>query len=297
MRDFILKGLRPDRLISCHVVHPFLKRMRAETKGIPILMYHSVSWRQDGHAIPYFETNTYPDVFESHIRYLVENGYDVVALDSISDGGLANSKGKPVAITFDDGYEDFYFNAFPILRKYSVPATMFLPTSYIGESRGHFNGRSCLVLDEVRKLADGHVSFGSHSHSHLELKDRSVEFLYDELKVSKEIIENTTGLPVNSFSYPYAFPEARKSFVMRLQDTLKELGFRIGVTTRIGMNTVDSNPLALKRIPVNSFDDHLIFAAKLDGAYDWLNPLQTSFKHLKEFYNSLSSFRMSGTSL
>ncbi len=281
MIDTVLNWLRPDRLLSCFFVHPLLRNLNGK-RALPILMYHSISREQGKRVIPYFETNIYPSVFEEHIRFLATNGYQPVALESLLDGGSKIPDGKCVAITFDDGYQDFYTNAFPVLKKYEMPATVFLPTAYIGSTRKKFKGRPCLNWHEVRELSENKISFGSHSHSHTELKNISPGALEQELRISKEIIEDKVGLPVKSFSYPYAFPETRKVFVELLKSVLTHLGFEIGVTTRIGLNSPGCNLLTMKRLPVNSYDDPTLFSAKIDGAYDWLNPLQTVLKRLKD---------------
>ena len=281
MKNLILNGFRPDRFISCHVVHPVLKMLNVSV-GVPILMYHSISWDPGGYRIQYFETNTFPSIFEEHMRFLAAEGYKPVGLECLLATDTEKTGSKPVVITFDDGYLDFYRNAFPILKRYGATATVFLPTGYIGISRSLFHGRPCLVRDEVRELSQNGISFGSHSHSHGELKNLSRKGMEDELRISKEIIENMTGMPVDSFSYPYAFPQAQKDFVRLYRAALIDAGYKFGVTTRIGLNSRDSDFLTLKRIPASSHDDPLLFAAKLEGAYDWLHFLQTLFKKSRE---------------
>ena len=245
-------------------------------------MYHSISWENAGHRIPYFETNTFPPVFEEHIRFLADNGYKTVGLEDLLAAGMEKTGSKYVVITFDDGYLDFYRHAFPILSKYRATATVFLPTGYISTPRKMFKQRPCMDWNEIAELSRNGISFGSHSHSHPELKNVSPKALEDELRISKEIIEGMTGMPVNSFSYPYAFPEAQMDFAGLLRAALIDTGYKFCVTTRIGLNPRDCDLLTLKRIPASSHDDPLLFAAKLEGAYDWLHSLQTLFKKSKE---------------
>jgi peptidoglycan/xylan/chitin deacetylase (PgdA/CDA1 family) len=281
MKNLILNGFRPDRFISCYVVHPVFKMLNV-SGGVPILMYHSISWEQAGHPIPYFETNTFPSVFEAHIRFLAANGFKPVGLEGLIATDTEKTGSKYVVITFDDGYLDFYRNAFPILSKYGATATVFLPTGYIATPRKMFKQRPCLDRYEIRELSQNGVSFGSHSHSHPELTNVSTKAMDEELRISKEIIENMTGMPVCSFSYPFAFPQAHKDFLRVFRAALIDAGYKFGVTTRIGLNSRDCDFLTLKRIPLSSHDDPLLFAAKLQGAYDWLHPLQTLFKKSKK---------------
>jgi len=255
-------------------------------QSVPILMYHSISREQGGQRIPYFETNTFPSVFEEHIRFLAANGYKTVGLESLVADDTEITGSKRVVITFDDGYVDFYRNAFPVLGEYGATASVFLPTGFISTPRKTFKDRACLDWNEIRELSQYGIGFGSHTHSHPELTTLSPAQMKEELRVSKEIIENKTGKPVLSFAYPYAFPDGKRDFIELLRGALTDAGYKIGVTTRIGLNSRDCDFLTLKRIPVNSYDDPLLFAAKLDGAYDWLNTFQTLFKKSKEFYSN-----------
>lgn len=243
-------------------------------------MYHSISREQQDTSLAYFETNTFPSVFEEHMQYLASHGYKTVGLDCFHN--ITDPNQKSVVITFDDGYLDFYENAFPILKKYGATATMFLPTSFIRDSRKEFKQRPCLTWQEVRELSENGITFGSHSHTHSKLDELSSEDLEKELRKSKEEIQNRLGLPVDSFCYPFAFPETKKYFVQQLKNTLTRLGYRTCFTTRIGLNPPEADPLILKRIPINSHDDSALFQAKLQGAYDWLCPMQTIYKKSKE---------------
>ncbi len=74
-----------------------------------------------------------------------------------------------MVITFDDGFADFYTNAFPLLNRYGFSATVYLPTAYIGKSAREFKGVECLTWDQVRALDRAGVEFGSHTVSHPQL--------------------------------------------------------------------------------------------------------------------------------
>jgi peptidoglycan/xylan/chitin deacetylase (PgdA/CDA1 family) len=286
MTNAFVNYIRPDRFLSRFVVHPILRKMSV-ARGVPILMYHSVSWKQENRAVAYFETNTYPPVFEDHMRFLISQGYKPIALDSLLTTKLQIPEERSVIITFDDGYLDFYENAYPILKKYGATATVFLPTFYIGQSRSMFKKRPCLIWPEVRELSKNGITFGSHSHSHTKLKDLAPEELEKELKCSKETIENMIDMPVSSFSFPYAFPESKKDFVRLLKSNLADAGYKIGVTTRIGLNTSACDFLTLKRIPVSSHDDIPFLQAKVEGGYDWVYFVQYGFKSMVELGDKL----------
>ena len=102
-----------------------------------------------------------------------------------------------------------------------------------------------------------------------------------ELSNSKAEIEKHLGTVADTFAYPFAFPETNKTFVSRLSEILSETGYVCNATTRIGRAKSGDDLMQLKRLPANSCDDAKLFQAKLDGAYDWLAPLQAGVKKIK----------------
>jgi hypothetical protein len=94
------------------------------------------------------------------------------------------------------------------------------------------------------------------------------------LRHSRELIEHELQTPIDSFAYPYAFPQEDRVFVDRFTSEVATAGYRTAVTTVIGRAGPKANPLALKRLPVNECDDEALFGTKLAGAYDWIGGLQ-----------------------
>jgi peptidoglycan/xylan/chitin deacetylase (PgdA/CDA1 family) len=241
-----------------------------------ILMYHSISEDAERGVHPYFRLCTAPNVFASHIQFLKQAGYTVLSVDEISDSIEFKRPLPPrtAAITFDDGYRDFLTDAVPILKQHDFTATVYLPTAYIGAQPLRFKGKDCLTWAEVRELHAEGVRFGSHTVTHPQLWEATDEAAADEVRRSKEIIEEKLGAPVTSFSYPYAFPEHDSEFKKRMRELLHQSGYRHGVSTIIGRADHRSDQFFLRRLPVNSLDDLALFRAKLEGAYDWIHWLQ-----------------------
>jgi len=238
-------------------------------------MYHSISNSIQNGIHPYYDIVTTPEVFDMHMRMLSENGYKVVNLEkipSIFENRMLTE--KVVAITFDDGYQDFYTNAFPLLKKYGFTADVFLPTAFIGEKRREFNSRKCLTWDEVRELSNAGICFGSHTVYHKKFNELSQKEIEHELKTSKEIIESNISKPVVSFSHPFKFPEQNQQYLLTLSELLKKNGYYVGVSTRIGATFMGDKYYFMRRIPVNRHDDLNFFKAKLVGGYNWLYFLQ-----------------------
>jgi peptidoglycan/xylan/chitin deacetylase (PgdA/CDA1 family) len=256
-------------------------------------MYHSISDAGENGTHPYYQTNTSPSVFAEHMKFLHEYGYKVLNLpDAIkmlekkAGKSLKKAPGldsKYVVITFDDGFQDFYTQAFPVLERYGFTSTVYLPTAFIKKaSRRMFKNKLCLTWNEVQELDKRGILFGSHTINHPVLVDLKNAEIENEIKQSKEEIENALGNAVGSFSYPYAFPDENGAFTKQLRNVLEKCGYENGVCTRIGTLTECINDkFFLSRIPVNSCDDARLFKAKLEGGYDWLQVPQILSKKIK----------------
>ena len=280
-----MSSLRADRLGTLYLVRPWRRLVAGRNNmRIPILMYHSISELSETNAHPYFETRTSPDVFETQMKYLCDKGYstispaDVLALLS---SGQADTK-KKIVITFDDGFRDFYTHAFPILQKYGLNATVYLPTAYINQRTKLFFGKECMTWSEVRELNKLGVAFGSHTVTHATLKLLSEPDLEREIRCSKDTIENELGSSIYSFAYPYAFPEQDRAFLHRLRDALRGAGYQNGVSTVIGSVQSLEERFFMKRLPANSWDDLKFFQAKIEGNYDWVHNPQYLKKLIRQ---------------
>jgi peptidoglycan/xylan/chitin deacetylase (PgdA/CDA1 family) len=273
-------NFRLDRFLTLYLFNRIIKKQTSSgDKRIPILMYHSLSDEKEK-SHPYYHVNTSPAVFDAHMHYLHENNYSVINLQDLEKSFETRDSSKYVVITFDDGFCDFFTNAFPILKKYNFRATVFLPTGFIHNERLSFKGKECMTWDEVRHLQSKGINFGSHTVTHLQLNNLNTKEIENEIKLSKNKIEDETGITVKSFSYPYAFPED-KEFGITLRTLLKKCGYTNGVTTKIGTANKGSDTFFQPRLPANSDDDILFFRAKLQGAYNWLSKPQRFIKSIK----------------
>jgi peptidoglycan/xylan/chitin deacetylase (PgdA/CDA1 family) len=275
-----MSGFRADRIATLCMFHPLRRLIRTSAPRIPILMYHSISQLDESAKGPYYRIGTSPRVFGEQLRFLRTNGYQSIGLQQAV--GLVEGAGrgpeKPVVLTFDDGYQDFYTEAFPLLSRFGYSASVFLPTAYIGDAALRFNGIECLTWSQIRELQKAGVEFGSHTVTHRKLRALGVDDIRDELRCSKSTIEEKLGCPVRSFSYPYAFPETDRQFKQTLRATLEEAGYETGVSTILGTAGPSSDRFFLERLPVNSGDDARFFRAKVDGGYDWLHAPQFAAK-------------------
>lgn len=271
---------RLDRLVSIGVVHPALRIIKHSRRArVPVLMYHGVRVELTGKG-PYFEVNTSPRTFEAQMRYLSDNGYRTITLDEALRTTEDRPDEKRIVITFDDGFEDFYTQACPVLTRYGFTAAIFVVSGFAGEASTTSSASRFMTWSQVREIRSLGMAIGSHTVSHPELWRLPQHELWHELKRSKEEIEDALGGSIQSFSHPFAFPEQDTNYVKTLRSMLERCGYDNGVSTIIGTVGKDHSKFHLPRLPVNEYDDERLFGAKLAGAYDWLHVAQRAWKSL-----------------
>jgi peptidoglycan/xylan/chitin deacetylase (PgdA/CDA1 family) len=238
-------------------------------------------------AHPYYEIHTSPARFAEQMRFLRGHGYRCVSLAEACDSSSGNKDTrKPVALTFDDGFRDFYTDAFPVLRQLGFAATVFVVTGWIHDRPARQEGREYMAWSDLRELHSYGIQIGSHTVTHPQLWLLDTDEIDYQVGYSKETIEDKLGTSVRSFSYPNAFPEHDRRFTHYLRDLLVNHGYENGVSTIIGRAGIPGNPFFLPRLPVNSWDDLALFRAKLEGGYDWLHFVQYTSKLFKSALTS-----------
>ena len=250
---------------------------------LPVLMYHRVANDSESELHPYYRTTTSPSRLGEHLTWLRELGFTGMSLESVLTMTPAERRvRRPVVLTFDDGYHDFYTAAWPLLCRHHFTATVYLPTGFIATTRRTFLGRGCLTWGEVRQLHRDGVRFGSHTVNHPRLHQLSWEAIERETALSKDHIEHEVQEPVRSFAYPYAFPQEDSEFTKRLVSLLQSLGYHSCATTMVGRARAGPEAFYVRRLPVNTCDDQPLLAAKLGGAYDWLGFVQLIMRRGKQ---------------
>jgi peptidoglycan/xylan/chitin deacetylase (PgdA/CDA1 family) len=158
----------------------------------------------------------------------------------------------------DDGYRDNFIYAYPILKKYGSPATIFLIANNIGTDANFLN------WDEVNKMSKDNISFGGHTKNHVYLPSiENKDILRDEIAGCKEFIEKHIGIPIGYFSYP------RGGFTEKVKLLVKEAGYKAACTTNRGYDILDKNDLyELNRISIRNRDTSFTLWAKLSGYYN-----------------------------
>jgi len=214
------------------------------TRGtIAILTYHSLD--DSGSVL-----STPPQVFAEQMQILSDSDMKVISLDQ-ARGVLSN--GSPaerlVAITFDDGFQNFRKRGLPILQQYGFPATVFLVTGYCGRENSwpgqprSIERRPLLRWTEVKEMSAAGITFGSHTRTHPDLTTATSQLAEEEMVSSKKAIEDATGVSVELFAYPYG---AYNDTVKRLA----QLHFSLACTTRLDFAGIASDLFALERLDI-----------------------------------------------
>lgn len=159
---------------------------------IPIFMYHFV--RDDTGNYEYPENMVKVNSLRKQVEFLKNNNFDIIY---ISDLENIHCYSKPVVLTFDDGWEDFYINAFPIFKEYNIKSTLYVITGLVG-TPGYCN------LDELKELKEsGIVDIQCHTVSHPRLATLSDNDIIKEIEDSKKYLKNNLDIEADTICYPY----------------------------------------------------------------------------------------------
>jgi peptidoglycan/xylan/chitin deacetylase (PgdA/CDA1 family) len=192
-----------------------------------ILTYHSIGESSSPIAI-------LPAEFQRQIEALVRSDIRIVPLAELS-----TSAQPAVTLTFDDGYLDFYEQAWPILQDHKLPASVFLITSTL--DGGSHEGRPCLNWSHVEELRRAGITFGAHTATHPNLAQVTQQRGEQEILDSKLAIEDRLGEAVTEFCYPYgASTGPIRAFVRE--------HFKIGCSTQLDFLSQSSNRKYLERL-------------------------------------------------
>jgi len=242
---------------------------------LTILTYHSIS-----NEIEPDETVT-PEEFEKQLQYIKEN-YKVISLEEAVEylqSDIEKIAGS-IVITFDDGHSDNYQNAYPLLKKHSFPATIFLISDLINDKGGKYLSQS-----QIDEMKSNKISFGSHTISHRVLAGLGKEEVLREIRDSKDILESQLGNKINSFAYPVG---TRADFDDATVEIVKAHKYTCACSNVYGMNDENSDIFALNRIGIETTDSFFIFKQKLDGMLNMMSFKDTKFfQKLKRIFFKL----------
>lgn len=220
-----------------------------------ILMYHSV--RPDGNTRRrrVRGVRVTPEKFEAQIRWLAQRNWNFMTLGELVEQ-IPAIPAKTVVITFDDGYADNFRYALPVLRRHAAKATLFLVSRRLRDHPGEpllfprETRDELLDTEEVRKMiASGLIELGSHTLDHCDFAKATREEKIDQLRASREQLEQRFGVPVVSFAYPWG------RFVEGDPELVAAAGYTSAVTTQPGIAGCPADDLfRLPRVKISGKD-------------------------------------------
>ena len=223
---------------------------------ISVLMYHSVS---DSEAL--FAVSA--KAFEKQMRYIHDGGFTTIFASEIIP---ATSAKNTVCITFDDGYADMFTNAFPILTKYRMKATVFLITNELGGSYTNSEGLTfpLLTREQIMEMREsGIIEFMPHGHTHRKFSGMTEEEQERDIVASRDIVHELTGRRADVFAYPRGKRTATSATL------LAKHGYTMALGVRPGLVRKTSDPYLLPRNAVDKQVTFSEFKLKVSDYIQW----------------------------
>ena len=261
-RVYIKKGIK----LNAALVSNAIPTRQTDQNRVFILMYHRVnSYRNN-------EISVTPTQFRNQLDWLNRQGFRHISMAELESGLITRADNSPRLIfTFDDGYEDNYVNALPILKEYGYTGIFYLATNYIGtckmyprdiEESNRPEQNRIMNWSQVLELLGEGMEIGSHTMSHSILTRISPEDAKREIIESKKKLEQKLQVEITSFCYPGSYFEERHVLWVR------EAGYRSACSAAPG--TWKGHDLfRIPRVPVLSSDIFFVFKQKLLGRMEW----------------------------
>lgn len=230
---------------------------------IPILTYHSVD--ESGSVI-----STSPGLFRRQMEFFKNSGYRSLplkeAVNTIASRGVFPE--RCFVITFDDGYENVFTGALPVLRDLGFSATVFLITDYCGKTN-RWPGQNPAIpelpladWEQIRAMKEKGFEFGAHTRTHPDLTKIPARDAEQEIVSSKLKIEEALGMPAITFAYPYG----------RLNPEIKAIAarhFAGACSTRLAKATPDADPCDIPRVDTFYLSSETAFTRISGRAFDF----------------------------
>ena len=216
-------------------------RLMSQKIQFPILVYHQIGQENN---LDYLVVAK--KMFIWQMQYISRH-YHPIQLSKILEIMNQSQPIPPrtIAVTFDDGYADTFSEAFPILKYYKIPATLFITTGFIDGHTPAPYGAKMLSWNKIKEMQRSGIECGAHTVTHPNLRRLSLKKAMQEVSQSKNRLEEKLQSPVKLFAYPYGHS---RSFSQSTQTLVQKAGYLGACTTLPGWNDSYTNPYELRRI-------------------------------------------------
>ena len=201
-------------------------------QGVLSIMYHRFD------EIKYPSTNIRMEAFLKHIELIRNENYEFLHPADFKKNFHVPKKRKKILLTIDDGFQSFYDNAWPFLKKNEIPFILFVSTEPVG-NRGYMNWEQIREIDQEEFAIIGH-----HSHSHDYLIEESNENFVSDIERANKIFRNNIGYIPKIFSYPFGeYSEFMRNYISK--------NFDYAFGQHSGVIDVNKEKFQLPRFPIN----------------------------------------------
>ena len=249
---------------------------------IKVLMYHRV-FADEELSAGARRYAVHVSVLENHLRTLERMGCTAVTFHDIAlyRRGELNLPRRPVVISFDDGYEDTYRLAFPLMKEYGMRGVVFALgdrsiRSNVWDSGNGITPASLMSEDQILELHDAGFEIGSHSLTHRRLTELTRDEAWEEISRSRILLEMTLNDTVRSFSYPYGLLNDQLRLLVR------EAGYEFACGVYSGPYVFGLDDWDIRRIEPSNRDDSLRFRLHMGAPYQKIGALRYRLKRFLE---------------
>jgi peptidoglycan/xylan/chitin deacetylase (PgdA/CDA1 family) len=211
---------------------------------IPILMYHYIDKLPEKADLVLKDLVVSREDFEAQMKWLKDNGYTSITPDDLLTALWQGVKlpPKPVMLTFDDGYANAWYNAFPVLNEFGFSGTFFVVTDWLDQNKPGY-----LTWDLARFMAQHGMYIESHSRDHEDFRHRRHEWYVNEIQGSLNAIEKNVGIRPRFFCYPFG---GYDNIAIR---ELQAAGILAGFTENDSRYEFASNTMRLPRVRIRGW--------------------------------------------
>jgi len=234
-------------------IHQSIVPFGRATLELPILMYHYVRTPPSRYTdLLGYNLSVSPAIFDTQMAWLATNGYHTVTFNDVRRywNRIAPLPSKPVIITLDDGYQDLYSTAFPILRTYGFTAVAYIVSGFVGR-------KAYVTANEIMQMDQYGIEIAAHTVDHADLARSSASWLTYQLVASKRWLEQLLGHPVLDMAYPSG------QFNQQTILAVERAGYYSATTEAYSVFHTQADRFAWTRVRVSGGEPMNLFIANL----------------------------------